>query len=746
MLRRSMASALLDRPSKSPAAERPARWSPSPRLRGAELAWVVVAGIALAVLTSWPLVLHMSSHISPDLGDPIRTAWQISWVGHAMLNDPLHIFDSNAFYPHPLSLAFSDSLLGYGPAAFFGSGTVAALVRYNLLFLFAWSLCFVGAYLLGRELGLGRIGAAAVGVAFAYAPYRVTEAGHLHVISSGGIPLALFLLLRGYRRSSRGLVLAGWLVSAWQVSLGFTLGLQYAYLLLILVLLALWSWWRGRGFWAQPDSLDAPSVRDGARDSATRRPLLPRRLVAVTLIGMVVLGAVTVYQARPYLKVANEYPTAKRTLREVEAYSSGPAALLAASSENRVWASLTSGMRAMVNSKNESIFFPGGLILLLALVGLVGVGKLAETSPGLSGSNESAQARARARGLAIDTTNLHDPSATTGLHEPSATTGLHDPSTTTGLHEPPVEPPGAPEPALETEPPHAHKPRLARTDAHGLPIDGTDAHEIKVRRAGAPVALANGVGGHPYTRRLRLGLLAGIVVCSVLAFGLGLTGAGYPYRLLYDFAPGWDGVRVPGRVFTLATLCYALLAGAGVQLLVGLARRWGAARSLTALGAVVGVVLVIGILGEGAGHLGHPAVPQPAPAERNLPGPVLDLPTDGAADRLWQYFSTDGFYKIPVGNSTFDLPALDDLRGGMSGFPDRASVEKLRYYHIRTVVLHTVMPALPAIKYPEVPEPTGLTAAAAKPIAGLGITRRRVGSLVIYEIGPGPAALHGSDQ
>ena len=134
----------------------------------------------------------------------MRTAWEIAWVGHAMLHDPLHLFDANAFYPHPLSLAFSDSLLGYGPAAFFGSGTVAALVRYNLLFLFAWSLCFVGAYLLARELGLGRLGAAAAGVAFAYAPYRVTEAGHLHVISSGGIPLALFLLLRGYRRGSRG--------------------------------------------------------------------------------------------------------------------------------------------------------------------------------------------------------------------------------------------------------------------------------------------------------------------------------------------------------------------------------------------------------------------------------------------------------------------------------------------------------------------------------------------------------------
>src|SRR5205807_2146247 len=210
----------------------------------AELLWAAGAAIALAVITTWPLVLHLPSRIAPDLGDPVRTAWQMAWVGHAMLHNPLHIFDANVFYPHPLSLAFSDSLLGYGPAALFGSGAVAALVRYNLLFLFAWTLCFPGAYLLARELGLGRLAAAAAGAAFAYAPYRVTEAGHLHVISSGGIALALFLLLRGYRRTSQegsrgalALVAAGWLVAAWQISLGFTLGLQFAYLLAVLAVI-----------------------------------------------------------------------------------------------------------------------------------------------------------------------------------------------------------------------------------------------------------------------------------------------------------------------------------------------------------------------------------------------------------------------------------------------------------------------------------------------------------------------------
>jgi hypothetical protein len=626
------------------------RWAASPTFTRREISLVALAGLLLAILTSWPLVLHMSSRIAPDLGDPVRTAWEIAWVGHAMLHDPLHLFDANAFYPHPLSLAFSDSLLGYGPTAFFGSGTVAALVRYNLLFLWAWSLCFVAAYLLARELGLGRWGGAAAGLAFAYAPYRVTEAGHLHVISSGGFVLAMFLLLRGYRRDSRKLVLAGWLVSAWQVSLGFTLGLQYSYLLVVLALLVLFHWWRGSlnpgSAWQRREQ--SPST-DGrlARMTAARGPLIPHRLLAVTLIGLAVLGAVTVYQARPYLKVAEEYPTAKRTLAEVETYSAGPAALLSASSENRVWGGITEGMRAKVNSKNESVFFPGGLILALALIGLL------------------------------------------------ATRGA------------------------------------------------------------------------PYTRGLRIGLLAGVVIVSILALGFGITGAGYPYRLLYDYAPGWDGVRVPGRIFTMATLFYALLAGAGAQVLVQRLRSWrtrttasvppapaGAhtqklprpALAAVGLPALVGVALLVGILGEGAGHLGHPVVPQPAKAEIGLRGPILDLPTDGALDRIWQYFSTDGFYKVPIGNSTFDMPKVDDLRGGMNGFPDRASVEKLRYYGIHTVVLHTVLPkGLPPEHGPVIAEPPDPAAAANRPIAGLGITRRQVGSLVIYEIGPGPAALHGTD-
>ena len=321
------------------------------------------------------------------------------------------------------------------------------------------------------------------------------------------------------------------------------------------------------------------------------------------------LGAVAVYQARPYLKVANEYPTAKRTIKEVETYSAGPAAWFAASSENRVWGGVTSGARAKVHSKNESVFFPGGLVLVLALIGLI--------------------------------------------------------------------------------------------------------------------------GGSIYTRRLRLALALGILTCSILALGFGLDRRRLPLPPAVRLRPGlgrraraWPDLHAGDAVLRAAR-------GRGRATAGHNRGRLGRRHSVRALPGIVGVVLVIGLVGEGAGHLGHPVVPQPAKAEIGLPGPVLDLPTDGALDRIWQYFSTDGFYKIPVGESTFDIPAIDDLRGGMNGFPDRASVEKLRYYGIKTVVLHTVIPpGLPPEQGWVIAEPPDPAAAAKKPIAGLGITKRQVGSVV----------------
>ena len=107
---------------------------------------------------NWPLPLHLTDTIPKDLGDPLPQAWQVAWGGHALTTQPLDFFQSNQFWPEPDSLAFGDALIGYAPAGLVGDGPEAAVARYNLLFLFVYALCFFGAYLLAREMGLGPAG------------------------------------------------------------------------------------------------------------------------------------------------------------------------------------------------------------------------------------------------------------------------------------------------------------------------------------------------------------------------------------------------------------------------------------------------------------------------------------------------------------------------------------------------------------------------------------------------------------
>jgi len=210
------------------------------------------------------------------------------------------------------SLAVSDALVGYAPAGLIGSGTRAAVARYDVLFLFAYALCFTGAWLLARELGTSCAGATVAGLAFAYAPWRLEQEGHMHVISSGGIPLAAFLLVRGYRRSATATILAGWLVATWQFSLGFTLGLMVAYLIAAGTLVTAVMWWR-RG-----------------------RPRPPHRVIGATAAGMLCLTVAAGLLARPYLRVLDNHSEAERTIEDVAGFSGPPYEFLAAARSSRV--------------------------------------------------------------------------------------------------------------------------------------------------------------------------------------------------------------------------------------------------------------------------------------------------------------------------------------------------------------------------------------------------------------------------
>jgi hypothetical protein len=308
-----------------------------------EIGLLVLGATALALAMHWPLPLHIGDEVPKDLGDPMGQAWQLAWIGHAPLHQPGDLFQANIWWPIKNSLAATDILFGYAPVALIGSGPDAAVIKYDLLFLFAYALAFIGAYLLARELGVGRAGSAVAGAAFAYAPWRLGHDPHLNLLSSGGIPLSLFLLLRGYRRNAPGTVLAGWLVATWQLLLGIGLGIQLVYLLLMLAVIALVYLYR-------------------------RRPPLRRGVIVATGIGVAALVLSTAWLARPYLDLREQHPEAGRTLNSVWEFSPDTGSFFRTPPGNLVWGGPPRGHEETIQD-HEFALFPGIAIVLLAIVG-----------------------------------------------------------------------------------------------------------------------------------------------------------------------------------------------------------------------------------------------------------------------------------------------------------------------------------------------------------------------------------------
>jgi hypothetical protein len=319
---------------------------------------VTYVALLLAVAMTWPTLQYPLHTLPQDLGDPARQAWQIAWSGHILLTDPVKLWQANAYFPEPNSFAYGDSLLGYAPAGMIGEGPLAAVLRYNILFVLAHALLVIGAYALVRQLGAGRTGAAVAAVAFAYAPWRLAQEGHLDIISAGGIPLALAMLARGhgwsmrrgFRRTHRsvGWAAAGWLVAAWQVSLGFSLGLPFLGVLGIILLVLL---------------VRVP-VRRWRRPA--ERPVLGWRLLTTDVIGPLIVACVAALLAIPYFK---GHGTSTATA-EIKFFSAPLRSLLIGPAESRLWGGPHQVPRSSLSWPAEMSLLPGFVLYALALAGL----------------------------------------------------------------------------------------------------------------------------------------------------------------------------------------------------------------------------------------------------------------------------------------------------------------------------------------------------------------------------------------
>lgn len=164
---------------------------------------MVVAAVALAVVATWPLLLHLDALMPAAGGDASLNAWALAW-GADRLRDGLSGFwTPPIFHPYPSTLAYTENLLGIAivvaPVAWAG-GSVT--LTYNVAFLLAYVVSAIGAYVLARDVTGSRPAAALGALAFVMLPYRVAQAGHLQVQWIGWMPIALWALVRMLRAPS----------------------------------------------------------------------------------------------------------------------------------------------------------------------------------------------------------------------------------------------------------------------------------------------------------------------------------------------------------------------------------------------------------------------------------------------------------------------------------------------------------------------------------------------------------------
>ena len=295
---------------------------------------IVTATIALVALTcayAWPLPVRLRSAIPDGSNDPFLVTWMLWWSTKAV---PLTTewWNAPAFYPATGVFAFSEHMLGLAPITVpIIAVTGSPLVGYNIAFLVSYVASGLGAYFLAYAL-CRRHGAAFVAAAaYAFAPYRLSHAAHLQLLSSYWMPVALGALHR-YLATGRKrwaiLFAAAWLLQA--LSSGY-------YFFFLSVLVVLWFAWFAAG-------------RMTLRQLAI---VVTCWTVAALLMLPVLLG---------YRRIHQQYGM-KRSPVEMVNYSADVAGLLSSSRASLAW------NRLHLVDRFESETFPGATVPLLLAAG-----------------------------------------------------------------------------------------------------------------------------------------------------------------------------------------------------------------------------------------------------------------------------------------------------------------------------------------------------------------------------------------
>jgi hypothetical protein len=293
---------------------------------------------ALAVLCTYPIAFKLDSVGRLNTADGHWSLWCVTWVAHALAEDPRDLFNANIFYPHQNTLAYSEAnivpgLLGV-PAYLI---TKSPYATHNSVVLMGFIFSFLTAYALAHYLTRNTAASILFGIAFAYCPFIFARTAHIQLLMTFGMPWAMHFMHRlidrpnWFNAISLGSILAIQALACayYGIFAGLTVGLgvlYYAYSR---------SLWKNRAYWG------FVFVAAG---------------LSVAIVGPFFL---------PYITVQQELGFA-RTIEDANMFSADIGAWLASSAHGHRW--MLEYLEAW-GGWNE-VLFPGFLTTILGLIGI----------------------------------------------------------------------------------------------------------------------------------------------------------------------------------------------------------------------------------------------------------------------------------------------------------------------------------------------------------------------------------------
>ncbi len=474
---------------------------------------------ALAVIFTWPLILGIGRDVPGDLGDSLLNMWILGWgVKHVPLLFTGQIswadfWNANIFHPDPLALSLSEHLFGQTLQVlpvWWLTGNI--ILCYNLLFISTFALSAFGTYLLVRDLTGDRRAAFVAGLIYGFLPYRIASVPHVQVMSSQWMPFALWGLNRfvslkpdgdGQRSAWVALVFGAAALVMQNWSCGYYL-LYFAPFVPLFLIHRMWT-------------------------AGTLGNLR-------TWIGLVAAGAATVILTLPFLfpyAEAQKLFGFERTFGEVVLYSANVWSYITASENVRLFGK---ALRFYPHGEGETFLgFTSWLLALIALGSLWHALKERATSDGNRGRVEGWRRYAGALLVVASITQL--------LAVMSVFLFGGFDLNVFGV-------------MISARTPQRLLMQFVLAYLLLLALSPR-ARTESVRILRSPVFLALSL------TVLAMWLSLGPIpkAGDSLVSGLGL------YNVLYDYVPGFNGVRAPARYAMIAGLFLAVVAGFGAQLL-----------------------------------------------------------------------------------------------------------------------------------------------------------------------------------